>query len=88
MPLAVEDPLLAALDLRELAVDLLLLRDDPLLDLGDFGALVPELVLDFGAELDRLLARLDLSLAAHGFRVPDGIRGDALALGLGRRGAA
>ena len=88
MALAVEEALLAPLELGQLAVDLLFLRDHPLLDLGDLGALVLELLLDVGAELERLLARLDLRLAPDRLGGPDGVGGGALALRLGRGGTA
>jgi hypothetical protein len=73
--LPVQDPLLAPLDLGELAVDLLLLGDHPLLDLG------LQLLLDVGAELERLLARLDLGLTADRVGRPRRVGGRPLRLG-------
>jgi hypothetical protein len=60
----VGEALLAALELRQLAVDLLFPGEHALLDLDDLAPLLPQLVLDFGAELERLLARFHLGLAA------------------------
>jgi hypothetical protein len=60
--LAVGDALLTARELRELAVDVLLLADDTLLELQHLGAPVGHLLLDLRPEADRLLARLDLGL--------------------------
>ena len=64
MHLAVGEALLAALDLRRSARELVLACGDPLLDLRDLGAPVLHLALDLGAQPDGLLARLDLRLAA------------------------
>jgi len=61
--LAVGDALLAPNELRELAVDVVLLRDHALLDLHDLVAALAELRFELGAKLDRLLARLDAGLA-------------------------
>ena len=72
--LAIGNPCSRRSMLGQLAVDLLFLRDDPLLDLDDLGALVLELVLDLGAELERLLARLDLRLAANRLGATIGVR--------------
>jgi hypothetical protein len=83
--LPVEETLLPPLELGQLAVDLLFLRDDALLDLDDLPALVPELLLDVGSELERLLARLDLGLAAHRLRRPLGLGEEPLPVALGRR---
>jgi len=68
--LPVGEPLFAPLELRQLAVDLLFLRKDALLDLDDLAALPLELALDLGTELQRLLARLDLRLTADRFGAP------------------
>ena len=65
MRLAVGDALLAPRELGQLAVDLVLLGEDALLDLDDLGPALGDLLLDLRAELHRLLARLDLSLAPH-----------------------
>ena len=67
--LAVGDALLAPRELRELAVDVVLLLQDALLDLDDVVAPAAELGLELGAELDRLLPRLDLRLAPRRVRV-------------------
>ena len=61
--LAVGEPLVLALELDELPLDVLFLREDALLDLQDLRAAVGVLGVDVGAELDRLLTRLDLRLA-------------------------
>jgi hypothetical protein len=63
---AVVDPLLAPAELVELGVELLLAGEDALLDLEDLAAPLLRLGLDLGADLDGLLARLDLRLAAEG----------------------
>src|SRR5262249_11498147 len=73
MHLAVGDPLLPAHQLRELAVDVILLRENALLDLHDLVAALTELGLDIAAELDRLLARLDRRLASRCLRVTAGL---------------
>ena len=63
--LAVGDALLAAGQLGQLPVDVVLLREDALLDLHHRVAPLTELLLEVGAQLDRLLARLDRSLPAR-----------------------
>ena len=63
--LAVGEPLVLAPELDELPLDLLFLREHALLDLQHLLAPVGVLGVDLGAQLDRLLARLDLRLAAH-----------------------
>ena len=62
--LAVGHALFAARQLRQLALDLLLRREDALLDLRHPGSPFRKLSLDLGPEPDRLLAGLDLRLAA------------------------
>ena len=62
--LAVGDPLLAARQLLALRVELGLALVDTFLDLRHLQPAVLDLGLDLGAESDRLLARLDLGLAA------------------------
>ena len=62
MRLAVGDALVAPGDLDELLLDLLLPREDALLDLEHLLAPVAELGVDLCPELHRLLARLDLGL--------------------------
>jgi hypothetical protein len=81
--LPVQEPLLAPLELGELAVDLLLFGDDALFDLGDLCALALQLLLDVCPELERLLACLDLGFAADGVRGPRRVRGRTLRLGRG-----
>ena len=83
MDLAVGDPLLASRDLRQLAVDLLFLREHPLLDLDDPGAVLRDLAVDLGAKLDRLLARGDLRLSPQRVRFTVGVVDQLLALLLG-----
>ena len=61
--LAVGEPLLSPLQLAQLAVDLLLLREHALLDLQDLRALLRQLELELAAHLHRLLPRFDLGLA-------------------------
>src|SRR5579859_902664 len=61
--LAVGEPLVLAREVLELALDLLLLGDEALLDLEDLVAPLAELGVDLGAQLDCLLARLHLRLA-------------------------
>jgi hypothetical protein len=79
--LAVGETLLAALELGQLPVDLLFFRQDPLLDLDDLAALPLELALDVGTQLERLLAGLDLSLAADRFRAALGLLAEPEVLG-------
>src|SRR5579862_36252 len=64
--LAVGDALIAARELDELALDLLLLRNEPLLDLHHRLPAVAEVGVDLGSQLHRLLACFDLRLAADG----------------------
>ncbi len=73
MRLAVGEALVAARELDELLLDLLLLREHPLLDLEHLLAAVGELGVDLRPELHRLLARLDLRLAADRLRLALGI---------------
>ena len=61
--LAVGKALVAAFELRELAVDLLFFGKDALLGLDDLPALFLQFLLDFGPKLHGLLARPDLRLA-------------------------
>src|ERR671930_144930 len=61
--LAVGEPLLAARELDDLRVDLLLPRVQPLLALDHPCAAVGELLLELAPQSNRLLARLDLRLA-------------------------
>src|SRR5213075_660179 len=63
MLLAIGEPLLAPCKLRQLPVDLLLLRDDALFDLDDPRPMVRDLGIDLGAETDGVLPRADLRLA-------------------------
>ena len=61
--LAISEPLLSPLELRETGVDVELLLEDALLDLRDLDAPILDLALDLAAKRDRLLARFDLRLA-------------------------
>ena len=70
--LAVVQPLLATLDLRLLAPELVLGGGDLLLDPGGLRAPVLHLGLDLGAQLHRQLARLDLGLAPDRLGLPLG----------------
>ena len=63
--LAVGQPLLAAGQLGQLALDLLLRRQHPLLDLRHARPALRELALDLGSQADRLLPRLDLRFAPN-----------------------
>jgi hypothetical protein len=63
--LAVEDALLAPSELGQLLVDVLLLRQNALLDLENLRAPLGDLVLDLGPQPDRGLTRLDLPFAAQ-----------------------
>ena len=74
--LAVGDPLVASRELDELPLDLLLLREHALLDLQHRLPAVGELGVDLGAELHRLLARLDLRLAPRGLGLALGVLDD------------
>src|SRR4051812_40532060 len=71
--LAVREALILARKLRELPLDLLLLREDPLLDLQHRLAAVRQLGVDLGAELDRSLAGLQLGLPAERLRLALGV---------------
>ena len=86
--LPVGEPLLAALELRQLAVDLHFLCEHALLDLDDLGPLFPQLVLDLRTELERLLARFHLRLAADRLGASLGLLAEAEVLGRRRAGAA
>ena len=65
MDLAVGEALILPRQLDELPLDLLFLREHALLDLQHRLAAVGELGVDLRAQLDGLLARLDLRLAAE-----------------------
>jgi len=54
MRLAIGEPLLAARHLRQLSVDLLFLREHPLLDLDDPSSVVCDFPVDLRSQLDRL----------------------------------
>ena len=82
--LAVGEPLLATRQLGQLRVDLLLLGEHALLDLDDARAMLGDLLVDLGAQPDRLLARADLGLAAERVRLARGVLEHELALLLGR----
>ncbi len=62
--LAVGDPLVTARQLGQLARDVVLLGEHALLDLDDGVAPLPQLRLELRTQLDRLLPRLDVGLAA------------------------
>ena len=79
MGLAVSHALLAAGDLDEPLLDLLLPREDALFDLQHLLAAVVELRVDVGPELHRLLARLDLRLAAERLGLALGVLDQLLA---------
>ena len=72
--LAVGQTLLAPGELGQLPLDLLLRREHALLDLGDSRPALGQLALDLGAEPDRLLAGLDLRLAANRLGLALGLR--------------
>ena len=87
--LAVGDALLAAGQLGQLPVDVVFLRDHALLDLHDLVAPLAQLRLELGAELDRLLARLDPRLAPRRLGVALRLVEDQRrAAGARRRGAS
>src|SRR5215210_2942067 len=79
--LAVVHALLAAPELRQLAVEVLLERRDPLLRAGDLDAPCPDLFLDLRPERELALARFDLRLTPDRLRlalgVPDELRAPA-----------
>ena len=83
MHLAVTEPLLAPIELRELRIRLGLLLEDALLDLHDLQAPVLHLGLDLAPKLNRLLAGVDLRLAPDRLGLTLGVGEDAPALGLG-----
>jgi hypothetical protein len=85
--LAVEDPLLAARQLGQLAADLLLLREDALLDLERLGSPHCDLLLDLGSHANGFLPRLDLRLPPHRFRLPARFRDQQLPRAARRREA-
>jgi hypothetical protein len=85
--LAVREPLLPALELDPLALELVLAGGDLLLDARGLGAPVAHLRLDLRAQLHRELARLDLRLAAGRLRLaPGDVDGRAAAQHQQRRG--
>ena len=67
--LAVGDTLLAALELEVLPLELVLAGQQPLLALLESPALVVQLPFQLGADLDRLLARLDVRFAPNRLRL-------------------
>src|SRR5207247_11326568 len=81
--LAVEEPLVAPLQLGQLRVDLLFLREDPLLDLDDAPPVLHDFLVDLGAQQNGLLARADLGLAPEGLGFALGLGEHQLALLLG-----
>ena len=62
--------MLAAGELRELSIDLLLFRERTLLDLDDAGAVLRDLRVDLGAEPYGILAGGDLRFAADRLALP------------------
>src|SRR5438034_796366 len=66
-------------ELGQLAVDVLLLREDALLDIHHLPAPLSDFLLDLGAEPDRLLARFDLRLAPERFCLAPGLADEQLA---------
>src|SRR5262249_25883523 len=70
---AARAPLLAPLELRQLARDVVLLRDHALLDLDDCVPPLPQLGLQVGTQLDRILPRLDPSLPPRRLGVARGL---------------
>src|SRR5581483_10206262 len=73
MRLPVREPLVLPVELDELPLDLLLLREQTLLDLQHRFAAVGELPVDLGAHLHSHLARLDLRFATERLRVALGV---------------
>ena len=71
--LAVVHALLAARELGQLPIEVLLERRDALLGLGDLRATVAHLLLDLRAECQLALTRLDLGLAADRIGLPLGL---------------
>src|SRR6266545_5877010 len=71
--LAVREPLLASRELEEPALELLVARLQPLLGARDLATSLLHLRLDLRAETDRLFARLDLRLPAHGLGLSLGV---------------
>ena len=69
MNLAIPEPLLSPLELRQTGVDVELLLENALLDLRDLHAPILNLVLDLASKRDRLLARFDLRLAPKRLRL-------------------
>jgi hypothetical protein len=61
--LPVGEALLATGELRQLALDLLLLREHALLDLHDPAAVLRDLCVDLRAQVDGVLPGADLGLA-------------------------
>src|SRR5215203_2041688 len=68
--LAIGEALLAAKELGQLHLELVLLRKDTLLKPGDLAAALLGVALGPSTDAHRLLARLDLGLAAQVFRFP------------------
>ena len=80
MNLAIPEPLLSPLELRQTGVDVELLLENALLDLRDLHAPILDLALDLASKRDRLLARFDLSLAAKGLGLALGVAEQLLPL--------
>ena len=87
MRLSVRHALLAPGQLRQLALDLLLRRQDALLDLRDASPPLGQLAFDFGTKPDRLLPRFDLRLATNGLCLTLGLREQQFAHSPGRADA-
>jgi hypothetical protein len=85
--LTVAETLLATLELEQLGVDVELLLQDSLLDLGDLDATILYLALDLAAQRHRLLASLDLRLAAYRLGLAPGVGEELLAFRAGRADA-
>src|SRR5438876_799125 len=80
MRLPVGQALFAPCELGQLAVDLLLLRQDPLLDLDDARPVFGDFLVDLRSQLNSLLAGADLRLALEGVRLAGGVLDQQLAL--------
>src|SRR5207253_4213496 len=80
MRFPVGQALVAPCELGQLAVGLLLLRQDPLLDLDDAGPVFGDFLVDLRSQLNRLFAGADLRLAPEGVRLAAGVLDQQLPL--------
>jgi hypothetical protein len=83
MHLPVSKALFLALDVDQSRLGFGFLGKDALLDLRDLNPPILDLRLDLAAELNRLLARVDLRLAPDRLGFAPGIREESIPLSIG-----